>query len=270
MIDHWLEESMLKNRMEFTWLRPLFWGLVLVAFVGPTAFAGEPEVIYDKATDRLSVGADMVSLEGLLARIALLSGVEFLMDPEVEQPVSITLKAMSLEKGLKKIMQTLNLRYAMIYQKKEGQDQPAEPLLISMKIVPEGKENNPNLNLAPVVDVNGEAVIRSLSRRSRREGQTPPPIFGYAEKRWQARLNRMPEEKRNRIEEDMKQRQEKRAARMEEVEKRRAERKKKVAKHRARRQAAEEKLRASNPELYELRKQQREEIRQQVMEDLTQ
>ena len=244
---------MLKNRMGFTWLRPLLWGLVLVAFVGATAFAGEPEVIYDKATDRLSVQAEMVSLKGLLARIALLSGVEFLMDPEVEQPVSITLKDSSLEKGLKKIMQTLHLRYAMIYQKEEGQDQSAEPLLISMKIVPEGKVNNPNLNLAPVVNVNGEAVIRSLSRHPRREEQTPPPIFGYAEKRWQARLNRMPEEKRKRIEEDMMQRQEKRAARVEEVENRRAKRKKKMAKLHARQQTAEEELKASNPELYELR-----------------
>jgi len=261
---------MLKNRMEFTWLGPLLWGLVLVMFVGQTVSAGEPEVIYDKATDRLSVQADMVSLKGLLARIALLSGVEFLMDPEVEQPVSITLKDRSLEKGLKKIMQTFNLRYAMIYQKKAGQDQSAEPLLISMKIVPEGKENNPNLNFAPVVDVNGEAVIRSLSRRPRREGQTPPAIFGYAEKRWQARLNKMPEEKRNRIEENMMQRQEKQVARRKELENRRAERKKKVAEHRARRQTAEEELRTSNPELYELRKQQREEIRQQVMAELTQ
>ena len=261
---------MLKNRMEFIWMWPFLWGLLLVVFVGQTASAGEPEVIYDKATDRLSVQADTVSLEGLLARIALLSGVEFLMDPEVEQPVSITLKDRSLEKGLKKIMQVLDLRYAMIYQKKEGQDQSAESLLISMKIVPEGKENNPNLNLVPVVDVNGEAVIRSFSGRPRREGQTVPTIFGYAEERWQARLNKMPEEKRNRIVEDMKQRQEKRAARMEEVEDRRAERKKKVAERQARRLAAEEKLRASNPELYELRKQQREEIRQQVMEELAQ
>ncbi len=261
---------MLKNWMEFTWLRPLLWGLVLVAFVVQIASAGEPEVIYDKATDRLSVEADMVSLEGLLARIALLSGLEFLMDPEVEQPVSITLKDRSLEKGLKKIMQTLDLRYAMIYQKKEGQDQSAEPLLISMKIVPKGKENNPHLNLVPVVDVNGEAVIRSLSRRPRRAGQTVPTIFSYTQERWQARLNRMPEEKRNRIAEDMKQRQEKQAARAEEVENRRAERKKKVAEHQARRLAAEEKLRASNPELYELRKQQREEMRQQVMEELAQ
>ena len=183
---------MLKNRMEFTWLRPLLWGLVLVAFVGTAAFAGGPEVIYDKVTDRLSVQADMASLKGLLARIALLSGVEFLMDPEVEQPVSITLKDRSLEQGLKKIMQTLNLRYAMIYQKEAGQDQSEEPLLISMKIVPEGKVNNPNLHFAPVVDVNGEAVIRSISRRPRREGQTPPSIFGYAEKRWQDRLKKMP------------------------------------------------------------------------------
>jgi hypothetical protein len=259
---------MLKNRMEFAWLRRLFLGLVLVAFVAPTAFAGAPEVAYDKATDRLSVGADMVSLKGLLARIALLSGVEFLADPEVEQPVSITLKDMPLEKGLKKIMQVLDLRYAMIYQKKEGQNQWAEPLLISMKIVPEGKENNPHL--VPVVDVNGEAVIRSLSRRSRRDGQTVPAIFGYAEERWQARLNNMPEKKRKQIEENLKQRQEKWAARDEKAKERREEREKKVAEHRARREAAEEELRISNPELYELRKQQREEIRQQVMEELAQ
>ena len=259
---------MLKRRMEFAWLGPLFWALVLVAFVGQTAFAGEPEVIYDKATDRLSVQADRVSLDGLLARIALLSGVEFLMDPKVEKPVSITLKDRPLEEGLKNIMQTLNLGYAMIYQKKEGQDQSAEPLLISMKIVPKGMENNPNLNLVPVVDVNGEAVIRSFSGRPLRSGQTPPSIFDYAEKRWQARMNKMPEEKRKKIEEDMKQRQEKQAARREEVENRRAEREKKVAEHRARREAAEEELRASNPELYELRKQQREEIRQKVMEEL--
>jgi len=35
---------MLKNRMEIRWLRPLLWGLVLVAFVAPTAFAWGPEV----------------------------------------------------------------------------------------------------------------------------------------------------------------------------------------------------------------------------------
>ena len=139
-----------------------------------------------------------------------------------------------------------------------------------MKIVPKGMENYPNLNLVPVVDVNGEAVIRSLSGRPLRAGQTLPTIFDYAEKRWQARLNKMPQEKRKHIKENTKRRQEKQAARTEEVENRRAEREKKVAEHRARREAAEEELRASNPELYELRKQQREEIRQKVMEELMQ
>jgi hypothetical protein len=260
------EENMLKRRVEFTRMWPFLWGLLLFLLVAQTVCAGNPEIIYDKATDKLSVQADMVSLDGLLARIALLSGVEFLMDREVERQVSITLEELSLENGLKKIMQALNLRYAMIYQKKEGQ----EPLLISMKIVPEGKENNPNLNLVPVVDVNGEAVIRSISGRPLRAGQTPPTIFDYAQERWQARLNKMPEEKRRRIVEHMNQRQEKRAARMEEMENRRAEREKRVAERRARRLAAEEKLRVSNPELHELRKQQRQEVRQQVMEELAQ
>jgi hypothetical protein len=261
---------MLKRRMESTRMWPFLWGLLLVLFVVQTVCAGNPEVIYDKATDTLSVQADMVSLEGLLARIAFLSGVEFLMDREVERPVSITLEELALEEGLKKIMQDLNLRYAMIYQKKEGQGQSAEPLLVSMNIVPEGKENIPNLKLMPVVDVNGEAVIRSLSGRPLRAGQKLPSIFDYAEERWQARLNKMPEEKRKRIVEHMKQRQERRAARMEEMENRRAEREKKAAERRSRRLAAEERLRVSNPELYELRKQQREEIRQQVMEELSQ
>jgi len=242
---------------------------VLVAFVAPTAFAEGPEVTYDRATDMLTVGADRVSLKGLLSRITLLSGVEFLIDPEVEQPASITFKDCSLENGLKKIVQALDLRYAMIYQKKKGQDQSAEPLLISMKIVPEGKQNNPNLILEPVVDVNGEAVIRSLSSPKAPRGgdQLPAAIFDHAKERWQARLNKMPEEKRERIVEHMQQRQAKRTARMEEAKNRRAERETKKAEHQDRRIAAEEKLRASNPELYELRQRQREEIRQKVMED---
>lgn len=262
---------MLKNRMVFTWLRPFFWGLVLVAFMGSVASAGGPEVVYDKATDRLSVGADTVSLKGLLSRIALLSGVEFLIDPEVEQPVTITFTDCSLEGGLKKIMQALDLRYAMIYQKKNGQDPASAPLLISMKIVPEGKENNPNLILAPVVDVNGEAVIRSLSSLKAPRGgdQIPPAIFDHAKERWQARLNKMPEEKREQIVEHMQRRQSKQTSRMEEMKKRRAERETNRAEHQARRIAAEEKLRASNPELYELRLQQREEMRQQMMEELS-
>ena len=263
---------MLKNRMIFTWLRAFFWGSVLVAFMGSAASAGEPAVTYDKATDGLSVGADSVSLKGLLARIALLSGVEFLIDPEVEQPVSITFKDCSLERGLKKIMQVLDLRYAMIYQKKKGQDPAAEPLLISMKIVPEGKENNPNLILEPVVDVNGEAVIRSLSPSKAPRGgdRMPAAIFDHAKERWQARLNKMSDEKRESIVEHMQRRQAKRTARMEEMKNRRAERETKRAQHQDRSVDAEEKLRASNPELYDLRQQQREEIRQQVVEDRAQ
>ena len=68
----------------------------------------------------------------------------------------------------------------------------------------------------------------------------------------------------------MQRRQAKRTARMEEMKNRRAERETKRAQHQDRSVDAEEKLRASNPELYELRQQQREEIRQQVMEDLAQ
>ncbi|GBE05497.1 hypothetical protein BMS3Abin10_01129 [bacterium BMS3Abin10] len=255
-------------RIRCIWMRVFLPALMLVAvFAGQAESAEAPEVFYDKATDRLSVKAEKVSLKGVLARIALLSGAEFLIDPAVEQPVSITLKDMPLEKGLKRIVKSLDLSYAMMYQKKEGQDEAAEPLLITMKIVPKGMKNP---NLVPVVNVKGEAVIRSFKRRPGRKGQTLPSIFDYAEKRWQARLDNMPEEKRKQIEEDIKQRQEEQAARMEEKEQRKAEREERRAEHQARRQAAEEELKESNPELYELRQQQKEEIRQKATDELRQ
>lgn len=254
-------------RMRYIWLRLFLLGLMLAVFAGQAESAEGPEVFYDKATDCLSVKADNASLKGLLSRIAFLTGVEFLIDPAVEQPVSIMLKERPLEKGLKRIVKSLDLSYAMMYQKKEGRDEAAGSLLITMKIVPKGMENP---NLVPVVDVKGEAVIRSFIGRPLREGQKLPSIFDYAEKRWQARLDKMPAEERKQIEDDIKQRQERQAARMEEKEKRRAEREKRKAEHQARRQAAEDELKESNPELYELRQQQREELRQQVTEELKQ
>ncbi|MEC4675801.1 MAG: hypothetical protein VST72_02615 [Nitrospirota bacterium] len=248
-------------RMRYIRLRLFLLGLMLAVLAGQAEAADGPEVFYDKATDRLSVEADSASLKGLLARIAFLTGVEFLIDPAVEQPVSIMLKERPLEKGLKRIVKSLDLSYAMMYQKKEGRDEAAGPLLITMKIVPKGMENP---NLVPVVDVKGEAVIRSFSGRPLREGRKLSSIFDYAEKRWQARLNKMSAEERKQIEDDIKQRQERRAARMEEKEKRRAEREKRKAERQVRRQAAEEELKESNPELYELRQQQREELRRKV------
>ncbi len=253
-------------RIRYIWMRVFLPALMLAVFTGQAVSAEAPEVFYDKAADRLSVKADTTSLKGLLARIALLTGAEFLIDPAVEQTVSITLKDMPLEKGLKRIVKALDLSYAMMYQKKEGQDEAAEPLLVTMKIVPKGMKNP---NLVSVVDVKGEAVIRSFSRRPLRKGQKPS-IFDYAEKRWQARLDSMTAEERKQIEEDIKRRQEEQAARMEEKEERGAEREERKAEHQAKRQAAEEELKESNPELYELRQQQREEIRQKATDELNQ
>ena len=202
---------MLKRWITFTWLRPLLCGLVLITFIGQAAAKKGPEVVYDKVSDRLSVKAEKTSLKGLLARIALLSGVEFLMDLAAEQPISINIENMTIEAGLKKIVKSNSLDYAMVYQKKEGQLPSAEPLLISMKIVPKGMGMGPNSKLLPVENVNGEAVIRSFSRRPPRAGETPPSIFSYAEERWQARLSEMSEEKRKQIEAEMLERQKKQA-----------------------------------------------------------
>ncbi len=259
---------MLKWYLAFPWLRILLCGMVLAAFAGQAVAVEKPVVIYDKETDKLSVKTENTPLKELLARIGLLSGVAFLMDPAAERPVSVRLKEQPLERGLKQIMTSHDLSYAMIYEHKEGQDPSSEePLLIAMKVVPNGTGAGSNAKLVPVVDVNGEAVIRSFARRPPKEGQTLPSIFGYAEKRWQARLERMSPEKRKQLEAKMLERQERDAARLEKRKEKRAKREARQTEKKAERQAAEDELKESNPELYEKRRQQREELRQQLAEE---
>ena len=94
-----------------------------------------------------------------------------------------------------------------------------------------------------------------------------PSIFSYAEERWQARLSRMSAEKRRALEAKILERQERQAAKLAEAQERKTRHLKNEAQHLARRQAAEDELRQSNPELYELRQQQREALRQAHLEN---
>ena len=252
---------MLNARLTLKWLRPLLGGLMLVAFMIQPALAGAPQISYDQAADLLSVQTEGVSLKLVLAKITLLSGVAFLIDPAVEQPVTITLVDRPLEKGLIRMVQTLDLGYAMVYQKKEGQAASAEPLLTSMKIVPKGMENNPNLELVPNLNMGGEALLRNQYQRqlSQRSPGDESSRLDYAEARWQARLKNMPEEQRKKLEDLLKRRQERQAARKERPKAIRAEHQAREEARRAEQQADDELLKETNPERYELRMQRREE-----------
>ena len=258
---------MRKQKRSWTWLKIILCGLLLTVFIGPALAAEKPMVIYDKETDKLSIKAEKVPLKDMLKRIGLLSGVAFYMDPAAERPVTMLLKDQHLERGLKKMFQAHNLSSAMIYEHKEGQDTQKEPLLIAVKVVPNAGGLGFNAQLVPVVDVNGEAIIRSFSRHPPRGGQELPSIFGYTEERWQVRLKMMSPEKRKRIEADMQKRQEREAARQAKREQYKADRKARKEAEEAEDRAEEEEFKASNPELYELRQQQREEFKQQILEE---
>lgn len=254
------------NRWTISEWPQLFLGmLLLAAFAGQTMAAGKPVVQYDRASDRLSVKAENVSLKALLARIGLLSGVGFFMDPKAEQSVSIALKEEHLERGLKKIMTAHDLSYAMIYERPQNPDSSTQtPLLIAVKVAPGGSRPGASATAVPIMDVEGEAVIRSFPGRPSKMGETLPTIFDHAQKRWQARLQRMTEQQRRKLEARMKEHQARQAARREKREKQRAEHAARMSQLQAAYQAAEDELKESNPELYELRRQQREELQQQM------
>lgn len=215
-----------------------------------------PEVFYDKAKDILSVDADDASLQILLARIALLSGVEILIDPSIERRISIKIEDRSLEEGLKDIARGLS--YAMTYN--NGKDNKGKPLLVSMKIVPMGKTPG---GLISVFPQQHEAVYRSFLPRPDKRGLEGAPIFDYVMERWEARLDAMPDEKREKFLQMIEERQERQKARYEARQKKKEEHAKRQEERRERKRADEEELKSADPEYYEEMKERQAEMREQ-------
>lgn len=178
--------------------------LFFTLFLSAAAIAADmrPQVRYDSAADRLTVVAQEIPLSKLLAHIAVASGIEILMDPEADRPVSVTLHDKPLEAGLKHLVRGLS--YAMFYERKpfEG-SKPSPPLLIAMKVLPQDKEDR--TALAPVITLEKEARARAVA-----PGSTPRPsgpLAGYSVKRWQMRLGKLPDATRQRLEEHVRQHQ---------------------------------------------------------------
>jgi hypothetical protein len=224
-------------------------------------------VFYDAATDHLSLNVKDASLLEVLAKISILSGVEILVSPGVEQRITLTLQDRGLEDGLKQIVQVFKLNHAAFYHKGTAKDGSEKITLVGMQII--GKDKNTS-NLKPVVALEHEAMVRTLSQRSKTKDTAKgklPSMMDYAQQRWQARLSAMSEEQRRKLEADAQKRAEKAEAEKKQREERRAEREKRNEEREAERQAQEELLKATDPERYELRQQRREEIRRQVIEE---
>lgn len=260
-------------------IRTLVRGLVAFCLFMPLlpSLAAEapakPVVSYNEVTDRLSVEAREAPLKAVLARIAILSGVDIWMDPQLEtRKISTSLKDRSLEDGLKQLARGTS--HVLVYDRRPGDAKPGGadiglPLVvIAMKLLPEGKYDNSQLK--PVLELEHEAFIREKEARrlERKRLEGPDRRRSLIERRWQERMSRLPPPLREDLEKKARARLDMIDEQHAEHEKNRAEREARAARQRARREAELAKLKEMNPERYALAMQRREEVRSLAVEQL--
>ncbi|MCF6339106.1 MAG: hypothetical protein L3J84_14375, partial [Gammaproteobacteria bacterium] len=161
-------------------------------------WAESPHITYDKSTDTVSIVAIDASYKAIMARIATLSGVEILMDPKAEHNITIDVSELPLEAALKQLSRQTS--FVLIHDIPEmvmskSQKKPAQPILVRMRILPEGEFTTDAL--FPVLAPAGEAFIREKNRYSAPAQEVE--IFNHAQKRWEARLKAMSPEKREKL-----------------------------------------------------------------------
>ena len=146
-------------------------------------------VSYDKASDHLSVTAEAVSLKFVLGSIARQSGIEVLFDDQADEPLTITIQSDSLEAGLKRILKGRNhmLRY--------NRDDEARLLVIGVMVLPVGEQQDWS-RAKRLVAIDDEAYYRARSQLSLEQVQQ----HDRTSERWQARLDEMPPEFREKLE----------------------------------------------------------------------
>jgi hypothetical protein len=112
--------------------------LRLFLYAGPVAAAtDDPTVRYDRSSDRLSVEAQDVSLQELLSSVAAATGIEVRMTAGADTTVSVVLHDASLEKGLRKMAQDLDLSQAVLYA--EGGQGEGRARVSRWIVVPRGQ-----------------------------------------------------------------------------------------------------------------------------------
>ena len=159
--------------------------------LSPATHPAAQEVRYDAATDRLSLDVQNLSLTEVLERISRQSGVEILMDPSVEHPVTASLQDQPLESVLGNLTRGLNA--VMIHDERDLPGQGRQPVLVRLELLPTGETNTALLR--PVLSPEAEALLRA-------KGHDPADPLGHERinARRQARLEKMDPAKRERIE----------------------------------------------------------------------
>ncbi len=208
---------------------------------------------YDPNNDVLTLQVEQVSLKTVLSRIAMLSGIEVLMDPRVEQQVSVTIQNQPLEQGLKQLVRGMNsvFRYG-----ESGSTMGAKPLLVGLSLLPQSDADGQMLE--PLLSMEGEAMLRTMTKRSQASDNR---LVGQ---RWDQRLAQLPPAHRERIIDVAQQQRRKLELRR----KIRDERQQLSALRReellAERERGEGALRLADPERYELRRQRFLEIEKSI------
>jgi len=168
-----------------------------------TNAVAEQAVQYDAATDRLSIEVQEMSLARLLAQVSRQTGVEILIDPAVERPVSTVIREQPLEKAITELTRGLNT--VLVHDVRTLPGSGERNVLISVQLLPKGQTNT--ALLVPVLSPEAEAMLRA-------DGQDPAALgAGRVNERRLARLQLLPPEKRARAEESEQQQVQKEVAR---------------------------------------------------------
>lgn len=215
-----------------------------------------PVVDYNKKSDQLTVNISDVSLRQVLVAISRKSGIQILMDPAIKLKVSARFKNQKLLKGLQQLLRNTNAAYFFNEQKNKN-----GPMLLAVKIIPKGRIKSDNLQ--PIVGLPSEATQHARSRRDNKGKNSD-----YTSRRWQSRMDRMPEGMRKRLEKETAKKLAKEAKRKEKGDKRAAKRKAKKEERRlariTRQAKIEKELKQNHPGLYEERLQIRQAGRERA------
>jgi len=156
--------------------------------------AAQPQVHYDPATDRLTLDVRDMSLTQLLARISAQTGVEILLDPALERPVTVAMQDKPLEAGLTALTREYNT--VMIHDQRDVPGKGSQSLLTTIKLLPQGQTNTALLR--PALSPEAEAVMRAGGHDP--AGTLAAPGNERVSARRAARLEKMTPEQRAKIE----------------------------------------------------------------------
>jgi len=208
-------------------------------------------VRYDATTDQLSIRAQDASLTKLLGRITFQTGIETWIDEGFDPSISVDIEPQTLEIALKQLLTDFN--HVMHY----GKDQQGRTLITGVEILQAGSESGMGLSIVPIYTQSSLMARRYSSSRT----------LNLIQQRWQQRLAKMPEIKRMEVEAHYQKQMKRRNQEVAQRKQRKAESKQRREQRKLERKKRDEALLASDPELYEIRMQRKQEMRQQFLNE---